>query len=235
MSLLRKLVLVLAVFAVATPLGCSSDKAAKEVESDASQPAGDQLKESAARMREVRTVRFAIETSGSVAGIPLRGARGQLTREGAAKGTVQLDQGGATTELEFVIVDGRAYLKGPTGGWQSMSENLVSSVYNPTAILDPDRGLAKLVETARDARIETTEEIDGVRAHRIAATFEPEVVAVLVPGAGAGITGQMWIDTERKVLVQVKFKVPASGGSAAATATVRLSEYNEPVSISAPS
>jgi lipoprotein LprG len=216
--------------ALATPLACSSEKPSR-----ASLPAATQLlADSAAKVREVRTVRFAIETSGTVSGIPLRKAGGQLTREGNAQGTVQLDQGGTVSELQFVILNDRAYIKGATGGWQSLPASMASTVYDPAAILDPDRGLAKLIETARDPRTEAREEVGGTDTYRVAASFDPQVVGALVPGAGAGVTGQIWIGVSSKLPVRVRFRLPAAGGGDAATVTATFSEYDQPVTVSAP-
>jgi lipoprotein LprG len=227
----RPLVFATVALVLAASLGCSSKKPA-----GGNLPAATQvLADSAAKVREVKTVRFAIETSGTVSGIPLRKAGGQLTREGDAQGTVQLDQGGTASELQFVIVGDTAYIKGATGGWQSVPASMASTVYDPAAILDPARGLAKLMETTRDARTEAREEVAGTEAYRIAAAFDPQVVGALVPGAGAGVTGQLWIGVANKLPLRVRFSLPGAGGGDAATVTVTFTEYDRPVSISAPS
>lgn len=198
-------------------------------------PAGDSLlKESAAAMREVKTVRFGIESDGTLAGLALRRAAGQLTRDGDAKGTAQVRQFGANVELEFVVIGDTIHLKGPTGGWQKVPLALASSVYDPSAILDPERGIAKVLSTASEARTEAREEVDGVDAYRVAAKLSASDLATIVPGASGDVTGQLWVAADNKRLVRAKFALPGSGESKGATVTVTFSEFDAPVSISAP-
>jgi lipoprotein LprG len=231
--ILRTLLLVVLALALAPTLGCSSKKPAKPAAGDLPDPRAI-LADSVVRLGQVKTVRFAIETDGPVNGIPLRKAGGQLTREGNAQGSLQLDQAGSVQELQFVILDGQAYIKGATGGWQSVPASVAATVYDPGAILDPSRGLAKLLESARNLRAEAREEAEGVEAYRVSASFDPQVVAALVPGASADVTGQVWIGVESKLPVRVRFKLPSSAATDGATVTARFSEYDKPVTITKP-
>jgi lipoprotein LprG len=225
-------VVVVAMVAAALAAGCGSDKPAVKT---ADLPASDGLlRESATAMRGVDTVRFTIEITGKPGGVPLRRVDGQLAKAGNAKGKVQLDQEGALNELEYVVVGTTAYIKGPTGGWQSVPLSVASTVYDPSAILDPARGIAKLLETASGGRTEAREEIDGVETYRVGASFGSTVVGALVPGYGAGASGQVWIGTKDKLPVRIKLQMPATAGGEASTVLVNLSDYNAPASISAP-
>jgi lipoprotein LprG len=222
---------VLAALVLLVPAACTARKHG----SAANLPPADQLlKDAAARMREVTTARFTIDASGNLTLVPVRRADGRLTREGNAQGTVAVEQAGALSELQFVIVGQTAYIKGPTGGWQSIPLSLASTVYDPSALLKPERGVAKLIETASSARTEAREQVDGVDAYRIAASFDPQLVASLIPGAGDGVTGQLWIDANTRQLLRARFKLPDSNGGEPAIVTVRFSEFNQPVNVSAP-
>ena len=67
--------------------GCKDNKtAAKNNDATtANLPAGDTLlKDSAAAMHDVKTAQFKITSDGPIAGLSLRKAEGQLTREGSA-------------------------------------------------------------------------------------------------------------------------------------------------------
>lgn len=198
-------------------------------------PAGDTLlKDSATAMRDVKSVRFSIESDGTVAGLALSRAGGQLTREGDAKGSAQVQQFGANVELEFVVVGDSIHIKGPTGGWQKLPLALASSVYDPSAILDPDRGIAKVISTASEGKTEAREKVDGVDAYRVSAKLNPTDLSAVVPGATDGVTGQLWVAADSKRLVRAKFALPGSGGSKGANVTVVFSEFDAPVTISAP-
>ena len=198
-------------------------------------PAGDELlRGAAAEMRNVKTAHFLVEVEGSVAGLAFRRADGVLTREGDAKGTVQTGQAGSTLELSFVIVGGKLYVKGPTGGYQQLPLALATGVYDPSVILNPDKGVAKLLETAQGARTEARETVGGKDTYRVAAKPDIAVLGPLLPGVTGDVTAQLWIGVDRKVVHKAKFAVPGQQGSAAGAVTVTLSDFDAPVTISAP-
>jgi lipoprotein LprG len=224
------LVATAAVLLLAALAGCTGKRAAPE-----SLPAGDVLlKESATAMRDVKTVTFAIESDGTVGGLALRRAGGTLTREGTAKGTAQVVQFGTNVELEFVVIGDSIYLKGLTGGWQKIPLALASSVYDPSAILDPERGVPKLLSTATDVHTEAREKVGNVDAYRVAAKLNKDALSTLVPGITEDLPGQLWIAVDTKRLLKAKFAVPDSAGGKPANVTITFSEYDVPVQISAP-
>lgn len=195
----------------------------------ASLPAGETLvKESAAAMREIKTAQFLITADGEIAGLSLRRAEGTLTREGSAKGTAQVEQAGSLVELEFVIVGDKLYLKGATGGYQTLPLTLAATVYDPSAILDPDRGITKVLETATGATTEASEPVDGKDAWRVAVNTTGTALAALIPGSTGNITAKLWIADADKRLLKATFTM--SGG----TVTVTFKEFDAPVTISAP-
>jgi lipoprotein LprG len=185
-------------------------------------------------MRDVKTARFVIEAEATIADVPVRGADAQLTREGSAKGAIRIDQGGGIVEFQFVIIGQKLWLKGPTGSFQELPLAMASGIYDPSAILDPERGVAKLLSTATEAKTQARESVDGVDAYRVSAKFDPAAVAALVPGAGEGVTGRVWVGVERKLPVRMTFSLPAQGGGKPGTVTVKFSEYDAPVTINAP-
>jgi lipoprotein LprG len=198
-------------------------------------PAADTLlRDSAAAMRDVRTVTFGIEADGTISGLSLRRAGGTLTKEGSAKGTVQVVLSGLTLEFEFVVLGDSIYLKGLTGGWQKQPLELAATVYDPSVILDPDRGIAKVLSTATDAHTEAQEKVGGVDAYRVAAKLDAQAVSPIVPGTGDGVTGKFWIAKDSKRLLKTTIAVPASGGGQGATVTVTFSQFDAPATINAP-
>ena len=83
--------------------------------------------------------------TGSCRSITVQKAEGDLTAAGDAQGTATIVQFGQLIEAEFVLVDGQLYLKGPTGGFSQVPAALAGSVYDPSAILNPDKGVAKVL------------------------------------------------------------------------------------------
>jgi lipoprotein LprG len=198
-------------------------------------PAGDVLlKDSSAAMGKVKSADFAITAAAQVAGLNLHSAQGTLTREGNAKGSAQIEQFGINVEAQFVIVNDTLYLKGPTGGWQTLSKSVAATVYDPSAILDPDRGIAKVLGTATAAKTEGEETIDGKKAWRVAATMKSTDLASVVPGVSTDVPGKAWVSADDKRLLKATFTLPAVGDAKGGDVTVTFKNFDAPVTISAP-
>ncbi|MGH3801267.1 MAG: LppX_LprAFG lipoprotein [Pseudonocardiaceae bacterium] len=188
------------------------------------------LADSATAMRTVTSTRFAIDTQGNVPEIRLRSADGQLTREGSAKGTANLNQGGQVVELEFVILGDTIYLRPPTGPVQKLPLSLAGAVYDPSVILNPDRGIVSVLTSGKGATTEAREQVNGVDSYRVRVDFPAQPLNTLVPGPAQDKTGQVWIAVEGSRLVQAQFPATDPDGMI----TVRFSEYDVPVEITAP-
>jgi lipoprotein LprG len=210
--------------------GCSGDGGSTDDLPDGTKLVAD----AATEMRAVASARFTVRAEGTIAGLPLRGAEGQLTRDGDAQGSVRLDQGGSLVEIAFVLTGQTAYIKGATGGFQRVPRAVAATVYDPSAILDPDRGVARLLATAKDARTEGKETIDGRDTYQVKATLDKEALATLVPGASQEAVGTLWIDTGRPRLTRTRIPVRGTGGDAGGTVTVTISDTDTPVTITPP-
>lgn len=206
---------------------CSDDE-------DGPLPDGTQLvSEAATAMRDVKSAHVTIDAEGQVGDLPLRTAEGDLTREGDAKGTIKLAVLSALLEVEFVVVGDDYYIKGLSGGWQKQSAADVATFYDPSAILDPERGVAKILASATEAKTEAAESVDGVAAYRVSVKLDNSAVASVVPGVPPGVTGILWLDKATKRLVKAVLTVPATTGDPG-TVTINLTDLDKPVTISAP-
>src|SRR6476469_114662 len=158
----------LTIFGIALT-GCTK----KGAETDTSQlPPGAQLmSEGDKAMSDVKTAHFVIAAK-DVNGLPITKAEGDLAREGNAKGTATIDQSGLKMEAAFVIVGQSLYLKLATGGYQQLPLAVAATVYDPSAILDPERGAAKLLRTAKNPKTEAKEQVDGKDTYKV--SFEPD-------------------------------------------------------------
>jgi lipoprotein LprG len=185
-------------------------------------------------MKTVESAHIVIDVDGAIGSLPIKKAEGDLKRNGDAKGDIQLQQFGQLIQLEFVLLGGDAYLKFPTGGWQKSLGGTAAFPYDPSAILDPDRGISKLLTTATNARTEGSETVGGVDTYRVAVDFDNTAASVLVPGVPPGVKGQVWLDKQSKKMVKAVVNSPASGSTPAATMTVTLTNIDAPVTISAP-
>ncbi len=213
--MLRKLVIV-AVLALAS--ACSSAGGGAEL------PAGpDLMKKASEAMKVVKSAGFSIATEGKP-NVPVKKADGRLTAEGDADGTITLDVLGTLQEVNFALIGDTVHFKGPTGGFQKMTRAQLAQFYDPSVILEPTKGIAQLLASATDPKVEA---VDG-DAYRVAATFSGQVLGQIVPGVTQGVTGTVWIDRATSRLS--KAGVPLQGG----TVTVSFSDYDAPITITPP-
>jgi lipoprotein LprG len=197
-------------------------------------PDGQQLlRQAATAMQGVKSVGFAIRSEGNPP-IPIKSANGKLHQSGDATGTIQLNQSGQAVEMAFTLVGDTVYFKGATGGYQKLPKATVLAVYDPSAILDPQRGVVKLLNSATKPETEEREKVAGQDTLRVKATLSKSVVPALVPGVSADVEGQVWIAaTDHKVL-QAKVPIPKAGGGTQGSVTVSFSDFNSNFTVTAP-
>ncbi|GIG92580.1 LppX_LprAFG lipoprotein [Plantactinospora endophytica] len=191
--------------------------------------AAELLASAATELGTVKTARFVIATEGAADSLGISAAEGVITAAGEAQGTAKLEQAGLPLELSFVVKDETLHVNGLTGGWQKLPLATAAAIYDPTAILSPDRGVANLVGKTTGST-KGREEVDGVDTYRIEGTLPGAALGNLVPGVSADVTGTLWIGADRKLLHRARFPVPGQTG----TVTVTFSEYDAPVTIRVP-
>jgi lipoprotein LprG len=192
------------------------------------------MTEGANAMSDVKTAHFVLTVDGAITGLSLSKAEGDLTKEGNAKGTATIEQSGIKVEAAFVIVDQWLYLKLATGGYQKLPLAVAATVYDPSAILDPQRGAAQLLRTAKNPKTEALEKVDGKDAYKVTFDPDPTALAALIPTNASGVTATVWLYADSKKIAKAQFVIPTSGSAGKGTVTVVFSNYDAAVSISAP-
>jgi lipoprotein LprG len=219
-----KRLVVLGVLGLVTTAGCSSS-------TDTGTPPPDGaalLKEASETMKSVNSATFALTVTGQVPGVPVKEVSGDLNRAGEAKGNAKLDQFGQTFEVEFVLFDKKLYIKGITGSWQEFGD--ASKIYDPSAILDPDRGVAKLLASIQSPVSEGREDVGGIKTVRVSGKVAKDIVSGLVPGVQSDVNVKVWVKDEAG-RQPVRAQVEISPGN---TVNITLSEVNKPVSVTKP-
>ncbi len=187
------------------------------------------LADSAKAMREVTSTHFALDVEGNAPGVQLRSAEGQLTRAGSAKGVAKVDEGAQLLELQFVIIGQDLYLRPPTGPIQKLPLSFAGTVYDPSAILNPDRGIAGALASGTGPTTEAREQVDGVDAYRLQVKFPAQPLGSLVPDLAQDKTSEIWVAAQGSRLIKAQF--PTTYGSA----TAHFSDFDAPVDITPPS
>ncbi|MEV3920451.1 LppX_LprAFG lipoprotein [Actinomadura coerulea] len=197
----------------------------KKADFDAAQT----LRQAAQAMGSLKSVAFTLESDGKTP-VMVKGGDMKLLRGGDAEGTLAVEQQGQKIEMKVVAVGDSIYLDAGTGGWRKLPKGLAASVYDPSAVLDPQRGIAKLLTSAREPSPEAVEKVDGEEAYRVAAKLPKEEVAGLIPGIGEDMDGQVWVGKADHRLLKVRGAFPKDQGSV----TIRFTEFDAPYKISAP-
>jgi lipoprotein LprG len=186
------------------------------------------LADSAKAMRAVTTTHFAVNVQGNAPGVQLRSVDGRLTREGSAQGTAKVDEGRQILELQFVIIGQTLYLRPPTGPVQKLPLAFAGTVYDPSLILNPDRGIAAALASGTGATTEAREQVDSVDSYRLGVQFPAQPLGTVVPGLVPDKTSEIWVTAQGSRLVKAQF--PTTYG----TATVQFSDFDAPVEITPP-
>jgi lipoprotein LprG len=226
-ALLGAALLGAAVSAALLVAGCTGSR---DVQADLTGLSGPELLAVVAdEMAELETVRLAATVEAELAGLPVRQVEAQVTRDGDAAGTAQIEQFSQLFEMEFVVV-GEDFHYRLVGDWQRLTRAEVGLLYlDLAAVLDPDRGLANLLRTATTAELVATPETSPEQMYEVTAAFDPDSVSELLPGVPDGLTGTLWIDADRPVVRRVRFDLPGL-----APITVELSDFDAPADIRVP-
>jgi lipoprotein LprG len=216
-------------------VGCSSSGGDDNATTPANLPAAaGLLKDSAAAMQKVKSAKFALSGKGSIQGIEVDSAEGTVTSDGKAQGAVKIVQQGSLVELDLIVIGSDIYLKGPTGHYQKLPAALTGGVFDPSLILNPDRGLAKLEQFATNPKTVGEETVNGVDAYKVTADLDGTLVSHLMPMAAQNtVPGTLWIAKDGDQLVQIAATTPQPGGKTAQL-MLALSDFGVQTNITPP-
>ncbi|ALG06804.1 hypothetical protein AOZ06_07580 [Kibdelosporangium phytohabitans] len=227
MRAMLKRLLVLGALGLVTAAGCSSTSNDPGSNAGPLPDGASLLKDASESMKPINSATFSLKVNGQVPGVPVKDVSGDLTRKGDAVGKAQLDQFGQTFEVDFVLFEKKIYIKAVTGGWQEFGD--ATKIYDPSAILDPERGVAKLLTSIESPVTEGREDVNGNKTFRIAGKVAKDKVKDLVP-VQSDVTVKVWVKQEGKHL-PVRALVEVSPGN---SAEITLSEVDKPVTVTKP-
>ncbi|MEU5260626.1 LppX_LprAFG lipoprotein [Amycolatopsis sp. NPDC021455] len=224
--ILRRTLLAAVALGAAIVTGCSSGGGTSLPD------AGGLLKDSATAAGGVTSTHFTLKVNGTVPGLSVHSLDGDLTKAngGGAKGTGTLELMGQVVDAQFVLVDGSLYIKGPTGGFQRIPAMLSSSIYDPSAILDPQRGIPKVLSSVQGPKTDGQEDVGGTPTYRVTGTVPKDALAALVPGVSSDANATFWLRQDGGHL-PVKASLGYQGGG---SVDVTLSDVDKPVTVTAP-
>ncbi|QXJ25148.1 LppX_LprAFG lipoprotein [Actinomadura graeca] len=187
------------------------------------------LRQASAAMAAVTSVGLTMDSEGEPP-VSVRGGDMKLLRNGDAQGTLTMRQSGMNVEMKVVASGSSVYLDAGTGGWQKVPRALAALKYDPSAVLDPERGIAGLLGSLQAPKAEAVEKVDGKEAYRVAARLPKDRVKGLLPGVETDVDGKVWVRKADGRLVKVRGTFPGGKG----TVVVAFTEFDVPYKISAP-
>ncbi len=192
------------------------------------------LKQSSETTKAQTSVHLLITVTGEIKELPIETLEGDLTNTPAvaAQGKANLIfLGQKLDDIGFVVAEGNLFATLTSGGaYQDFGP--ADDIYDVSAILNPQTGLANVVANFSDPKADGRETINGVETVRITGTISAEAVNGIAPQieATGPVPGTAWIAEEgNHELMQAKME-PTPGNSI----TMTMSDWGKSVTVTKP-
>lgn len=190
------------------------------------------LKDSNATTRALQSVHLELTVEGQIKNFPIKTLSGELTQSPAVagQGNTKLTFQGSDVDAKFVVIDANLYVA--LSGDSFIDMGPAADVYDISAILSPDKGLANVLANFSEPKSEGTETINGIETVKVTGQVSADAVNRIAPpiAATGPIPGTAWIEKDgQHKLVQAKLE-PSSGNSVQMT----LSDWDKPVTVTKP-
>lgn len=199
-------------------------------------PSATQLVASAiARTATVQSAHFKLEVTKGyilVGSLQVLQAEGDVARPDRLRVRARAQLGGVIVETNIVHVDGTSFLQDPfTLRWQRLTTSLL-----PVPLLDPERGVVRLIAAIGDPRVEGRESVDGAAGWRVSGHVHPSDVTALLGGSPAGpdVRVEAVVGDDGAVRRLVLTGAVVVGELADMTRRIEFSGFDIPVTIEAP-
>ena len=179
----RLLAIFAALFAaIALVAGCSSKP---QDPAKAPPDAASLLKQAAETTKSQSSMHLKLSVQGQIKELPIESLEGDLTNTPAvaAQGTANIVFLGQRLEgVDFVVADGTLYAALTKGSYQDLGP--ASDIYDVSAILNPDTGLANVLANFSDPKADGRENLNGVDTVRVTGTVSADAVNKIAPQLG---------------------------------------------------
>lgn len=203
------------------------------------------LRNAANALAALSTFAFGIETTRGEStifqGLNVREITGFVRRPVDFTATVVVDVPFGSLDVTAIGVDGMAWVQDPLSDTESWIP--LEGAENIVALINPDALIVSSIGLIQDARIDGTENVDGVDATRVAGTVDFATTADRVTGGSVQLPAEIvaeplpvtvWIDGEGRVLeIEVVGQIVLTESEDVVRA-VRFFGFNEPVDIAPP-
>jgi lipoprotein LprG len=189
------------------------------------------IRNAAAATKDVRSAHILLTVDGD--GLAVESVDADVTRKPpAAHGIAVRKPGGQ--RVEFGESNGTLFVAGPSGKYVPAPPQIAATVPSPSRMLDPERGLGHTLGQIRDATTLGKEAVGGVEAFKIVGTVPEDVLAGLIPTATSDATFTVWLRVRAPhAPLQTNLQFTGQDGQTA-TLTVKVTDVNEPITITPP-
>ncbi len=217
--------LVTAAFLIA---GCSADS-----KSESLPDAATVLADSNKTTRDLQSVHLELVVNGEIKELPIASMSGDLTNAPAVAAQGKADivfLGQKVDDVDFVVIDGTLYGALTPGSWTDFGP--AADIYDVSAILNPDTGLANVLASFSSPKTDGRETLNGVDTLKVTGEVSADAVNKIAPqiAATGPVPATAWISTDGKNnLVQAKLDVTQDS-----SVQMTLSKWDEPVTVTKP-
>ncbi len=224
--------IVLSIVAVSTAAALVAGCSSKSESSESLPDAAGLLQQSSQTTKGLKSGHLDIVVNGTIDGLPIKRLSGDLTNvpATAVQGSATITMAGSDVDVDLVVIDNTLFAALTPNNWLDMGA--AADIYDPSAILNPENGLANLLASFSDPKSDAIEEINGVSTVKVTGTVNAEAINKLIPQlkVSGSVPGTAWIENGGDHnLVQAQVE-PSSGGSIVMT----LSKWNAPVTVTKP-
>lgn len=187
------------------------------------------------RMLALRSFHFSLQAQGEAQHPPLvQEAEGDV-RPPNVGARATLRQGEVLLEVQLILVDGQAYLKSFTGGWQPASAADLARYFDVSSLFSTDAGLFAVLPHTSSPATGKQESLQGQATYQVSGQLPSDAVHRLLPLAAASGTYPViyWIDPGSNTLWQARLSGPLFDMSRS-TITFTFSAFDHPVTITPP-
>src|SRR6478672_5931493 len=161
--------------------GCSSSS---DKSSESLPDAATLLKESNTATRALKSIHLDLTVEGDIKNFPIKTLSGDLAQApaSAAQGNTKLTFQGSDVDAKFVVIDSNLYVALSVDSFIDMGP--AADVYDISAILNPDTGLANVLANFSDPKSESTETINGIETVKVTGKVSADAVNKIAPPIG---------------------------------------------------
>ncbi len=206
---------------------------------DASDTApAERLERAADLLDQTSSVRFTVEGENLPdSGTAVIGAEGVAAPPGSFDGDIRVRRAGLSATVEVVSVDGQVWAKLPLTDEFAVVDPEDLGFPDPGVLLDPDRGVGRLLRSAENVAASDEVRLDGDVLSQVTATLPGGLVGdvLTIADRGAEVAATFALDPDTGHLRRAVLTGPFLTSDGDQTYSVLLADYDRQVEISAPS